>query len=314
MTKRTILVALVALIVSADGAAAQTGQIQPSADTVETIVTGGGGRAVGMYAPVFIRGRKLLMLVDTGAASTIIDPRVSRQLGLPAYKGKVKLRTIGCTTDSVAVQIDDWRVGEAPIPSVKAIATRMPGPLHQLQGLTVAGLLGADALSFFETAGVDFRHSRLILDNPFQRTRDTFRVRTRLSADTSRPTFMVADVRIHGQRTRMAIDTGASVSTLDRSVARRARLKALGRRVQVGAVGCRTTVQPVRLDRWRIGGRRVPSTVAAVRRTGLPQFTRGLLSGLVGADVIARYGKVTLDYKQLRVALGYPRIGTAPEA
>jgi len=312
MRTRILVAVLGVLTILPGDAAAQTGRIQPNADTIETIVTGGGFQPVAMYAPVFIRGQKMLMQVDTGAAATIIDSRVSRELGLAAFNKKVRIRTIGCTTKAVTVLIDEWKIGVGPIPSVKAIAIRMPGKLREVQGLPVAGLLGADALSFFETVGVDFRHSKLILDNPFVSTPNTFKVRTAISKDTSRPTLMVANVRIHGRRTRMAIDTGASVSTLDRSVARKARLKKVGRKVRVGAVSCRTSVQPVKLNGWRIGGKRAPDTIAVARRTGLPQQSRGLLSGLIGADIFSRYGKVTLDYKQLRVSLGFPRIGVAP--
>lgn len=308
-----MVVTLAALAALPGEAVAQSGQILPQQDSIETIVTKGVTRPVAMYARVYIRGQKMVMQVDTGAASTVIDRRVSRKVGLAAYNGKLKTRSIGCTKTNVAVQIDDWKVGQTVMPSVKAIAEKFPGKLQKVHGLPVAGLLGADALSFFQTVGIDFPHSRMLLNHPFAETEHTFPVRTVFSEDTGRPTLMVADVQIHGRRTRMAIDTGASATTVDRSIAKRARLKKVGRRVKVRAVGCTTTVQPVRLNRWSVGGRRVPDTIAAKRRTGLPRQTGGLLSGLIGADILARYGLVTLDYKQLRVSFGFPKIGVSPE-
>ena len=59
---------------------------------------------------------------------------------------------------------------------------------------------------------------------------------------------------MHGHSYVFAIDTGATVSTIDSSVAARLRLPKAGRPVKLFAAGCRPTAQPVRVTNWSVGG------------------------------------------------------------
>jgi predicted aspartyl protease len=108
-------------------------------------------------------------------------------------------------------------------------------------------------------------------------------------------------VMIHGRAFPFLVDTGASRSLVDVTLARQLRLKKVGRPVKVGAVGCTTISRNVRLSRWSIGGQRLPSIVAA--STKIP-FAMGHAFGLLGSDVLSRFGAVTIDYKHALLRLG----------
>jgi predicted aspartyl protease len=108
-------------------------------------------------------------------------------------------------------------------------------------------------------------------------------------------------VVIHGRSFPFLIDTGASRSLVDVALARQLHLRRVGRPVKVGGVGCTTTSRNVRLSRWRVGGQPLPSIVAA--STQLP-FAMGHAFGLLGSDVLSRFGAVTIDYKHAVLTLG----------
>lgn len=107
-------------------------------------------------------------------------------------------------------------------------------------------------------------------------------------------------VIVHGHSYLFAIDTGATVSTIDSSVAAKLRLPKAGRPVKLFAAGCRPTAQPVRVANWSVGRVQLPS--ARILRIGLG-LPKGL-DGLLGSDVFAQFGHVTLDYDRQILTLG----------
>src|SRR4051794_6078176 len=115
--------------------------------------------------------------------------------------------------------------------------------------------------------------------------------------------LVVADVRIQGATYRFVVDTGASGSIVDATVARRLGLKKAGRARPFQGVGCSGSATPVKIKGWRIGAVDLPSLTVASADTG-PAKPGIKLAGLLGSDVLQTFGKVTVDYRGSQLALG----------
>lgn len=113
---------------------------------------------------------------------------------------------------------------------------------------------------------------------------------------------VLAAVRIviHHHPFVFLVDTGASSVVLASSIAQYFHLKPVGPPVPVIGVGGGSVSQPVRLSGWRIGSRRLPATTAATESVVLVPG----IAGLLGSNVLSRFGRVTLDYRHGRLKLG----------
>jgi predicted aspartyl protease len=119
-------------------------------------------------------------------------------------------------------------------------------------------------------------------------------------------TLALVPVRINGRGPfPFAVDTGASSSLIDARLAQKLRLPDEGTTgllsgVAGSAHGTRTTLRD-----WSIGGVRLPSgPIASLRLTG--PDGKGP-AGLLGSDVLSRFGKVAVDYEHSRLILD-PRL------
>jgi predicted aspartyl protease len=114
-------------------------------------------------------------------------------------------------------------------------------------------------------------------------------------------TVAAATVIIHGRAFPFVIDTGASVTLVNPTLAGRLHLKTVGRPHRFcGVTGC-ATARRVRLRNWSIGGQPLPNVVVASSPiTGASGFGFGLL----GSDVLSTFGSVTIDYRDKTMALG----------
>ncbi len=110
-----------------------------------------------------------------------------------------------------------------------------------------------------------------------------------------------AKVFIHGRPFAFLIDTGASKTLINPTIARRLHLKAVGRPHRFcGVTGC-TMARRVRLSHWRVGDQPLPSILV----TSSPiAGTAGFGFGLLGSDVLSRFGAVTIDYRDRLLTLG----------
>ncbi len=91
------------------------------------------------------------------------------------------------------------------------------------------------------------------------------------------------------------LDSGAGQSTIDAGLARRLHLASAGPATSFAGVGCTGTARPVAVGAWSLDG----VTLAPQQLTAatLPQVGgKGEPVGLVGADVLARFGAVRLDF------------------
>jgi predicted aspartyl protease len=105
------------------------------------------------------------------------------------------------------------------------------------------------------------------------------------------------------------LDTGAGQSTIDAGLARRLHLPVAGQSTVFAGVGCTGTAQPVSVATWSLEGVDLaPQDLTAAK---LPQIGgRGEPVGLLGSDVMARFGGVRVDFDA--GALVLPRPEGAP--
>jgi len=98
------------------------------------------------------------------------------------------------------------------------------------------------------------------------------------------------------------IDTGATKTLIDRRAAARLKLAPAGKLRRISGIGCTQAAQPVHLDHWKIGAIDLPPEIAASSRFPLAHGTPIL--GLLGSDVMAHFGRVSIDYANSQMVLG----------
>ncbi len=114
-------------------------------------------------------------------------------------------------------------------------------------------------------------------------------------------TAALVRVFIHGQLVPMLVDTGATVSVINRTAARKLHLKMVGKPHRFcGVTGCALAGR-VRVKNWNVGGVPLPTVVVSSSPiAGLNAHPFGLL----GSDVLSRFGSVTIDYANKELILG----------
>lgn len=118
----------------------------------------------------------------------------------------------------------------------------------------------------------------------------------KVQRDITGSTIVVASVLIDGHGPyALAVDTGASVSILDRSVAQDAGLPQVGNPEPVAGVGGSQDAVPVQVSSWSVGKIALPSMRIAMLSLPSAQKTNGIV-GLLGSDVLSRFGVVQIDY------------------
>jgi hypothetical protein len=116
-----------------------------------------------------------------------------------------------------------------------------------------------------------------------------------------------ANVCIGGQGPfPFVIDSGAGESIIDARLATRLALPDAGQASEFDGVGCTGRAQPVSVASWSVAGLSLaPQTLTAAT---LPDFgTPGQPVGLLGSDVLSRFGAVRLDFVAQTLTLGAPQ-------
>lgn len=109
-------------------------------------------------------------------------------------------------------------------------------------------------------------------------------------------TVVLLPVTINGQGPyTMALDTGASISLIDKPLANQLGLPQVGQPGTIAGVASDEKAVPVKVSTWKIGALKLPTTVAAAANLFASQRTSGL-KGLVGSDVWRQFGSVTINY------------------
>jgi predicted aspartyl protease len=103
----------------------------------------------------------------------------------------------------------------------------------------------------------------------------------------------------------MVVDTGATSSELDSKVVQTLGLPSAGKATKASGVSCTTTSRPVKVTNWSIGS--IALQGQTVGSNAIPKF--GLHKapvGLLGSDVLSRFGAVRIDYLQQKLVLPGP--------
>jgi hypothetical protein len=103
-------------------------------------------------------------------------------------------------------------------------------------------------------------------------------------------------VWINGQGPfRFALDTGASHTLIDRGLAQRLGLPIEQGTVKVSGIAAVSEATPVRVEQWRVGDVALPPRTLVTLQ--LPSEDQSLeLRGLLGSDILSRFGAVRIDY------------------
>jgi Aspartyl protease len=142
---------------------------------------------------------------------------------------------------------------------------------------------------------------------------------TRLPLTVSTVAGQVAEsvnVCIEGQGPYpFVLDSGAGESTIDANLATRLHLASAGPASQFAGVGCTGTAQPVSVTAWNVEGFALaPQQLTAAT---LPEIGgKGEPMGLLGSDVLSRFGAIRIDFAAGALVLpgpeGAPLSGIAP--
>jgi Aspartyl protease len=102
------------------------------------------------------------------------------------------------------------------------------------------------------------------------------------------------------------LDSGAGESTIDAHLAKRLDLATAGQASLFAGVGCTGTAQPVSVDSWNVEGYALaPQQLTAAT---LPDIGgKGEPMGLLGSDVLSRFGAVRVDFAAGALVLPGPQ-------
>lgn len=99
------------------------------------------------------------------------------------------------------------------------------------------------------------------------------------------------------------IDSGSSFSVIDTQLARRFHLHQVGAPQEAAGIACSAPVVPEQLSGWSVGGLTLRPQV--VFSASLPNLEPNQpLAGVIGSDVLSRFGSVRIDYQKQTVSLG----------
>jgi hypothetical protein len=101
------------------------------------------------------------------------------------------------------------------------------------------------------------------------------------------------------------IDSGAGESIIDAHLAATLHLAHVGSGTEFSGVGCTGKAQPVGMTSWSVAG--VPLSPQTLTAATLPDFgVAGQPVGLLGSDVLSRFGAVRIDFAAQTLTFGGP--------
>jgi hypothetical protein len=270
------------------------------------------GTATLVLVPVCLAGQgRYPFILDTGAARSLVDNSVADRLRLPVTGTATQATGVACTSSAGQVQVPNWSVGQVPLRSQTLASLSLGLPPG---GPPIAGLLGSDVWSRFGQLRLDYHAGRLMLPGPEQATAPSAAASeprdTELTAlgnqlvpmtivHPGSGTLALVPLTIGGQGPMMfVLDTGASRSVVDSRVAQRLSLPPAGKPQRAAGVSCATTTQPVRVASWQVGAVDLPAQNLDSISLAIPGLT-----GLLGSDILYRFGTITVDYAGARLAL-----------
>jgi predicted aspartyl protease len=103
----------------------------------------------------------------------------------------------------------------------------------------------------------------------------------------------------------LVLDSGATSSALDSQVVHTLGLPSAGKASKASGISCTTTSQPVKVTDWSIGSMALQGQT--VGSSTIPNFgLHKAPAGLLGSDVLSRFGALRIDYQQQKLVLPGP--------
>lgn len=269
--------------------------------TLPVIVHKYSSGAVSVLTTVTVHGKPYLFVVDSGASTSVIDSSIADELGLTTVGPPGKSTGLGCSAPSHRVRLDNWSVGGEALPPDVIAATQVNLAGGKIDGVTVAGLLGAEVFRAFGSLRLDYAHGKMTLGRTAAGGHPSFPVRV---VTHEGATELIASITLHGRVGEMLVDTGASRTAVDSAVATALNLTKVGKPGSIRSVSCSTPAQNIRVDQLKAGSVTLSTVTGISTKSTLPAQSQGRVIGLIGSDLMATYKVVTLDYAGAKVTLG----------
>jgi predicted aspartyl protease len=128
---------------------------------VRLLVAHGPGGATLAFVPVYINGQgPFRFTLDTGASTSTIDAELAHRLQLPVAGKPEEVSGVATVTKGTPVHVDNWRVGDVPLPVQPLVMLPFPDMDGEAQ---MQGLLGSDVLSRYGAVLVNYQDQILVL-------------------------------------------------------------------------------------------------------------------------------------------------------
>jgi hypothetical protein len=130
-----------------------------------------------------------------------------------------------------------------------------------------------------------------------------------------RAAMALVPVRIDGRGPFLfALDTGATTSLVPAALAEKLHLHKEGAPQRIEGVTGGGKAYPVRIDNWSAGSVSLPPSIVAALESSSPEPPAAVKGkggvhgpqGLLGSDVLSRYGKIAVDYDRSLLVLDPP--------
>jgi hypothetical protein len=263
-----------------------------------------------MAANIRVEGRRAVFVLDTGAERTAIASDLAQSLNLSPGP-EILVHGVTAARTVTSAFIERLTFGGRAFTDIVA-------PVFDRRDLAADGLIGLDVLSQFRLELDLARRHVLVYGSP--RTLVTVPWPTRLeTTDRARVgrfgQLILLNVLADGIEVEAFVDSGAQYS-----IGNRALLTALDGTVEAGSIdvfgvtGQTLRARLGRVDDLRIDGHNLGATpllfadLHAFETLGL----RDRPAILLGADILYRFQRVTLDYGRGRVAFGRVRPAFTP--
>lgn len=133
------------------------------------------------------------------------------------------------------------------------------------------------------------------------------------STKPNRAAMALVPVYVNGQGPLpFALDTGAAKSLVSSELAKRLHLRDLGSAGELAGIAGSAHGEKVKVTSWRVGSVKLPAAVitamsSAAAKKGATAKAKGpAIVGLLGSDVLSRYGKIAVDYDKGLLILDPP--------
>jgi predicted aspartyl protease len=278
------------------------------------------GKDVGILVDVCIGDKgPYPFVVDTGASSVTIDAGLAKQLHIHLVGKPQSYSGAGCTGKEQGGKLGQWSLAGLKLKPQTVSVAKLP---HFGGAGQPDGLIGSDVWSRFGAIRIDFTGQNIVVPGP-EGPLPTKEILVKKPSKTPLPPTLVhgtpkvvAPMQVDTAKDQTLIsakvafgshggndftpDTGASTSLVDTSVARSAGLAKVATRERQNTACSTVTLKEVASGKWSLAGHPLPPQSLLTSHI----LTSGPAAGLLGADVMDRFGSVVLDYQGGRLVLG----------